>query len=79
MPETFFDSARLTILIIDEVRKLRSEGLDAWFSLDTGPSVFINTYPENAEQISEYIAGRLGLRTISGVGGPPQISEHHLF
>ncbi|HZY47050.1 MAG TPA: diphosphomevalonate decarboxylase, partial [Candidatus Bathyarchaeia archaeon] len=34
----------LSIEIIREVRRLRrEEGLPAWFSLDTGPSVFINT------------------------------------
>jgi len=69
-----------TLLVIDEIRKLRKLGLEAWFSMDTGPSVFINTYPENAKQISGHLKDELGLKTItSGVGGPPRISESHLF
>jgi phosphomevalonate decarboxylase len=69
-----------TILVIDEVRKLRAQGIRCWFSLDTGPSVFINTYPENAKAISEHIREKLGLETvISGVGGRPCFSEDHLF
>jgi phosphomevalonate decarboxylase len=69
-----------TIQVINEVKKLRSEGLKAWFSLDTGPSVFINTVPEDAMEISVRIQRDFGLRTIvSRVGGPPQTSTDHLF
>ncbi len=69
-----------TILVINETRRLRELGLEAWFSMDTGPSVFINTYPENAKQIASHLKDRLGLKTIiSGVGGPPIISRRHMF
>lgn len=69
-----------TIQVIDEVKKLRSKGLKAWFSLDTGPSVFINTVPEDSMKISKRIRTELGLRTIvSGAGKPPAISTNHLF
>jgi phosphomevalonate decarboxylase len=69
-----------TVLLIEEIRKLRRRGLDAWFSLDTGPSVFINTHPENAVEISEHIETALGLKTVvSDAGGPPQFSNDHLF
>lgn len=69
-----------TIQVIDEVKEMRKKGLHAWFSLDTGPSVFINTVPEDANEISAQIQRKLGLRTIiSQVGGPPQISTDHLF
>jgi diphosphomevalonate decarboxylase len=37
-----------TMLVIKEVTKLRKEGIPCWYSVDTGPSVFINTYPEHA-------------------------------
>lgn len=69
-----------TILVIDEIRKLRRRGIPAWFSLDTGPSVFINVHSENAVKISEHLEKELGLRTISSnAGGPPQVSQNHLF
>jgi len=69
-----------TIQVIKEVKKLRSKGINAWFSLDTGPSVFINTHPENAVEISKHIETALGLKTvISDAGGPPQFSNDHLF
>jgi phosphomevalonate decarboxylase len=41
-----------TLLVIKEVIRLRKEGVQAWFSIDTGPSVFINTYPEHIDQIA---------------------------
>lgn len=69
-----------TIRVINQVKKLRKRGLNAWFSLDTGPSVFINTVPQEAKEISTQIESELRLRTIvSGIGGPPQISTDHLF
>jgi len=40
-----------TIRVIKEVTKLRKEGIPCWYSVDTGPSVFINTYPEYATYI----------------------------
>jgi phosphomevalonate decarboxylase len=69
-----------TLLLIDKIKELRSKGLDAWFSLDTGPSVFINTHPENVVEISNQVETALGLKTVvSDVGGPPQFSNAHLF
>jgi len=44
-----------TLRVIKEVVKLREEDVQAWYSIDTGPSVFINTYPEHAK----YIAARM--------------------
>jgi len=40
-----------TIQVIKEVTQLRKEGILCWYSVDTGPSVFINTYPEHAPYI----------------------------
>lgn len=42
-----------TLLVIKEVMRLRKDDeIQAWYSIDTGPSVFINTYPEHADQIA---------------------------
>lgn len=41
-----------SLVVIDFVRKLRSERhLPVFFSMQTGPSVFINTYPEYVEEV----------------------------
>jgi len=41
-----------SLIVIDFVRKLRSERhLPVFFSMQTGPSVFINTYPEYVEEV----------------------------
>ncbi|ATZ61489.2 MAG: diphosphomevalonate decarboxylase [Methanosarcinales archaeon Met12] len=57
-----------SIQVITEVRKMRQEGIPAYFSMQTGPSVFINTYPERIPEVQERI-GSLGLKTIrTGIG-----------
>ena len=57
-----------SLRLIQMVRKKRNQGLPVYFSMQTGPSVFINTYPENLEEILEEIRslGMTGIR--SGVG-----------
>lgn len=57
-----------SIQVITEVRKIRQEGIPAYFSMQTGPSVFINTYPEHIPEVQERISS-LGLKTIrTGIG-----------
>jgi phosphomevalonate decarboxylase len=41
-----------TLMVIKEVMRLQRKGVQAWYSIDTGPSVFINTYPEHTDQIA---------------------------
>jgi len=71
----------VSIRVIEEVRRLREEDeVPVWFSLDTGPSVFVNTLPEDAPKV----ARRLGKLTegnvlASWVGGPAELLEKHLF
>lgn len=69
-----------TLQIIKEVQKMRCEGIPAWFSIDTGPSVFINTYADHMENIAERLRG-IGFSKIitSKVGGKPFLSKEHLF
>jgi phosphomevalonate decarboxylase len=57
-----------TIRILGAVRKLREGGADAYFSMQTGPSVFINTSERHQERVSATL-GKLGYRSfLSGVG-----------
>jgi diphosphomevalonate decarboxylase len=69
-----------TMRIIKEVAQMREDGLLAWYSIDTGPSVFINTITENSETIAKRLR-EIGFENviISGVGGKPVLTSDHLF
>jgi phosphomevalonate decarboxylase len=69
-----------TIRIIKEVHKMRKEGLPAWYSIDTGPSVFINTFTECMENVAARLHN-LGFSQViaSRVGGKPFLTNEHLF
>lgn len=69
-----------TVRIIKEVIRLREEGTPAWYSMDTGPSVFINTHGENASTVVKHMH-EIGFKNafISSVGGKPFLSRSHLF
>ncbi len=69
-----------TVEIMKTVRRLREEdGVSCWFSIDTGPSVFVNT------DVNHVAAAKIALSKVaptimeSGVGGPAKQIEHHLF
>jgi len=68
-----------TLRVILEVRKMRAEGIPAFFSIDTGATVYVNTIPERSGEVQERIEA-LGIETIPcTVGGPARLSEDHLF
>ena len=69
-----------TVHIIKEVQKMRREGIPVWYSVDTGPSVFVNTYAEYVETVADKLHS-LGCSKIvsSKVGGKPFLSGKHLF
>jgi len=69
-----------TVQIIKEVQKMRHEGIPAWYSIDTGPSVFVNAFTEYVEKVAGRLR-RLGLSNVitSKVGGKPLLSSKHLF
>jgi phosphomevalonate decarboxylase len=69
-----------TVRIIKEVQKMRREGILAWYSIDTGPSVFVNTFTEYVEKVADRLC-RLGFSSIitSKVGGKPFLTSKHLF
>ena len=52
-----------TIRVITKVRELRSNSVDAYFSMQTGPSVFINTTDEDEDKVKKAISE-------DGVSGP---------
>jgi len=69
-----------TLRVVKEVIRMRKEGISAWYSIDTGPSVFINTYRENAGVIAKRLH-EMRFRNVftSGVGGKPVLTSKHLF
>jgi mevalonate pyrophosphate decarboxylase len=70
-----------TINVIRRVRTLREEkGIPVWYSMDTGPSVFLNTQPEYLDKVCDDIASNVNVPIIrSGVGGPAYAVDQHLF
>jgi diphosphomevalonate decarboxylase len=68
-----------TLQVIQEIIRMRKQGIQAWYSIDTGPSVFINTLKEDAMKIARRLR-ELGFEPIiSEVGGEPYLSDEHLF
>lgn len=69
-----------TLKVVKEVVAMRSEQIPAWYSMDTGPSVFINTYTRNLDEVASRIRS-IGFENVimSEVGGKPKIVDRHLF
>lgn len=69
-----------TVSIIKEVVKMRGEGVPAWYSMDTGPSVFINTTKHDVKKVVNRLQ-KLGISRIivSGIGDKASITRNHLF
>jgi phosphomevalonate decarboxylase len=69
-----------TIRILKEVLRMRAEGVSAWYSMNTGPSVFVNTVSRHVKEVARRIAA-LGFSKVivSKVGSSPSISDEHLF
>jgi phosphomevalonate decarboxylase len=69
-----------TVRIIKEVQRMRREGISAWYSIDTGPSVFVNTLTDCVGAVADRLheSGFSHIIT-SRVGGNPFLSGKHLF
>jgi phosphomevalonate decarboxylase len=70
-----------TICVIREVLTMReTDHIPVWYSLDTGPSVYVNTYQEFIDTVCSQIERNLRVKVLkSGVGGPASITDDHLF
>lgn len=68
-----------TVRLMLEIRKMRNEGLPVFFSIDTGATVYVNTYQNLSEEIENRLRS-LGFRTQIGcVGDSVQTINEHLF
>lgn len=62
-----------TLRVIGRVRALRQDGVEAYFSMQTGPSVFVNTSERDQPKVMRALQ-KLGYRCyVSGVGGPAEL------
>lgn len=70
-----------TIRIIRHIRSMReTDHIPVWYSLDTGPSVYINTYPEYVDTVCGEIERGANVQVLkSNVGGPAHLVNEHLF
>ncbi len=68
-----------TLRVILAVRKMREAGIPAFFSIDTGATVYVNTMPGRGPEVRGRIE-ELGIKTIPcTVGGPARIVGEPLF
>ena len=70
-----------TINVIRRVQTMREDrGIPVWYSLDTGPSVFLNTHLENLDEVCNDVEKNTGLHVLkSEVGGSAYTIDQHLF
>lgn len=68
-----------TVRVILEVKKMRKEGLPAYFSIDTGATVYINSRLEDVREVRSRVEA-LGIETIEcSVGGEAKVVSENLF
>jgi phosphomevalonate decarboxylase len=68
-----------TMSVILKVRNRRERGIPAFFSIDTGATVYVNTFPDRVKEVRAEIED-LGVETIEcRVGGAAREVKDHLF
>jgi len=69
-----------TVGVIKEVIRMREEGIPAWYSIDTGPSVFVNTLKHRAQEVQSRLMEKVSGETIlSDVGDGATLGGSPLF
>ena len=64
-----------TLRVILVVRRMREEGIPAFFSIDTGATVYVNTFPDRVDVVRRRVED-LGIRTmVCAVGGPARLVD----
>ena len=62
-----------TLAVFDAVRELRADGVPAYFSTDTGATVYVNTKPEYVDRVEHAVAEAEVETRVWEVGGPTEI------
>lgn len=63
-----------TIKIIETVKRLRGMGIPAYYSMQTGPTVYVNTLPEWADEVEKVLNDEGFFTVQSGVGPGVEIT-----
>jgi phosphomevalonate decarboxylase len=68
-----------TVAVMQRVRRLRAEGVPAFFSIDTGATVYVNTPEEHVGAVEEAVR-EVGVPTLRcSVGGPARLGGDPVF
>ncbi|HUL39803.1 MAG TPA: diphosphomevalonate decarboxylase [Methanomassiliicoccales archaeon] len=68
-----------TVKVILEVKKMRQDGLPAYFSIDTGATVYVNSRPRDVKEVRSRVEA-LGIETVEcSVGGEAKVVREALF
>ncbi len=68
-----------TVKVILEVKRMRQDGLPAYFSIDTGATVYINSRLDDVKEVRSRVEG-LGIEAIQcSVGGEAKVVKEDLF
>ncbi|MDY7094281.1 MAG: diphosphomevalonate decarboxylase [Acidobacteriota bacterium] len=70
-----------TLAVMEAVRRLREEGLSAWYTMDAGANVHVICEETAAAAVASELRGVPGVRGIlpDGVGAGPRVSDEDLF
>lgn len=70
-----------TLRVMETVTDMRSmEEVPVWYSMDTGPSVFVNTLPKYGSLVEKRIREETGLDSLrSSAGDGATLTNEHLF
>lgn len=64
-----------SLRVISVVKSLRARGIPAYYSMQTGPTVYVNTLPEHVEEVELELRGAGYFTLVSGVGGGATVIE----
>lgn len=70
-----------TVRVMDAVRQWRSEGLEAYYTLDAGPNVHVLVEAKNADELAKRVRGLADIQDVlvSAPGEAAKLSAEHLF
>jgi phosphomevalonate decarboxylase len=70
-----------TVEVIHRVRRLRQEGVPAYFSIDTGATVYVNTLPQHRQAVRKGLAEIVDEKDLMDldVGPAAHLVDDHLF
>lgn len=70
-----------TLEVMERVKQLRRDGVDVWFSIDTGATAYLNTTAAHEPKVLAAVEGIPGVSRILRLrpAGPAHLTDQHLF